>query len=189
MDANVRHVVLYAVEQIGGRANGKTYLQKMCYFVQRLTGSSLGFRAHYYGPYSDPVSAELSFLTGAGLLTETRRGSGMAGQGGWEIARFDYGLTEQGRQAVEQLARLDPDKAAEIRGAIRRVLDAGEQSYIDLSFAAKTDWILQSENGPMTFEGIARAAGRFRWNVKGTDVQKAADFLAKLGLVQLNAAV
>jgi hypothetical protein len=35
----------------------------------------------------------------------------------------------------------------------------------------------------MTFDGIAKAAGRFNWNVKGTDVKKASTFLSKLGLV------
>lgn len=184
MGVNVRHVVLLAVEQVGNRPNGKTYLQKLCYFVQRLTKEHLGFRAHYYGPYSDQVSAELSYLTGAGLLNETRRGSGIAGQGGWEIARFDYSLTDQGRQALALLEEQLPE-AAQIRESIQRVMAAGDQNYVDLSFAAKTDWILDSEHGPMTVDGIARAATRFNWNVAGTDVQKAANFLAKLGLVQV----
>jgi hypothetical protein len=182
MPPSARHVVLFAVEQLDGRPNGKTYLQKLCYFVQRLKGWSLGFRAHYYGPYSDQVAAELSFLTNAGLLNEVRKGSGVPGAGGWEIARFDYSLTDQGRRAVEQLARRNAQEAGLIRSAIGRVLGAGDQDYVGLSFAAKTDWILQSENGPMTAKGIAGAAGRFNWRVTGTDVGKAVDLLTKLGL-------
>jgi len=185
MKPDLRHVVLFAIEQIHGRPNGRTYLQKLCYFVQRLKGWPLGFRAHYYGPYSDAVSAELSFLVSAGLVGETRRGSGVAGVGGWEIARFDYALTDQGRAAAERLAERDATEAAKIRSAVKQVLDAGEQSYVELSFAAKTDWILQSENGPMTFEGIAQTAKRFNWSVQGGHVQKAAELLSKLGLVQL----
>ena len=185
MEVNVRHVVLYAVEQASGRANGKTYVQKLCFFVSKLIGQPLGFRAHYYGPYSDQVSAELAFLTGAGLVTETRRGSGMAGAGGWEIARFDYSLTDDGKKAVGQLAERQPDEATSVRHAIQRIFAAGEQNYVELSFAAKTNWILENSGGPMTFDGIARAAEKFRWNVSGTDVVKAATFLEKLGLVQL----
>jgi len=185
MEPSVRQVVLFTVEQLNGSANGKTYLQKVCYFVQRVTKWPLGFRAHYYGPYSDLVSAELSFLTGAGLLDETRRGSGIAGVGGWEIARFDYTLTEDGRRTVERLAQEDAAGVASIRAAVKRVLDVGPQSYVDLSFAAKTDWILQSERGPMTFDGVARAATRFNWNVKGTDVKRATEFLRAIGLVEV----
>lgn len=185
MEPSVRHVVLFAIEQVGDRANGKTYVQKLCYFVHRLTGWPLGFRAHYYGPYSDLVSAELSFLSGAGVLSETRRGSGIAGAGGWEIARFDYSLTEAGRRTVNQLAERNTMEAEQIRSSIARVLATGHQSYVDLSFAAKTDWILQTEKGPMTVDGIAGAASRFNWNVEGTDVNKAASFLEGIGLVKV----
>lgn len=186
MEINVRHVVLYAVEQAGGRPNGKTYIQKLCFFVSKLINEPLGFRAHYYGPYSDEVSAELAFLTSAGLVAETRRASGMAGSGGWEIARFDYSLTEDGKRAVKQIEQKLPAETHAVREAIRRVFDAGEQNYIQLSFAAKTKWILEAEGGPMTFDGIARAAEKFRWNVSGTDVVNAAHFLEKLGMVKLN---
>ena len=182
MSIDIRHVVLLAVEHVSDRSNGKTYLQKLCYFVQRLTNEQLGFRAHYYGPYSDQVSAALAYLTSTGLLSEARRGSGVAGKGGWEIARYDYAITDEGRRA---LSRLDQGSLTAIKNAIERILDAGDQNYVDLSFAAKTDWILDSENGPMTYEGIAGAAARFNWNVSGTDVKRASGFLAKLGLVQL----
>lgn len=185
MELNARHIVLFAVAQLDGRQNGKTYLQKLCYFVQRLSGWQLGFRAHYYGPYSDQVSAELSFLAGAGLLSESRRGSGVAGNGGWEIARFDYSLTDLGRATVERLAKEHPSEVNAVKTEINKVLDAGNQSYVDLSFAAKTDWILQSEQVSMTVDRIADAAGKFNWNVKGTDVQKASDLLTKLGLANI----
>jgi uncharacterized protein YwgA len=185
MEANVRHVVLRAVELTGARPNGKTYMQKLCFFVSKLTNQPMGYRAHYYGPYSDEVSAALSFLTAAGLVTETRHGGGVAGTGGWEIARFDYSLTEQGRRSIAQLNRQLPQEAETIRQAIERVFNAGDQNYIELSFAAKTNWILENDGGPMTFDGIAHAADKFRWNVSGTDVKKAATFLSNLGLVQV----
>jgi uncharacterized protein YwgA len=183
MQVNPRHVVLYAVEQVGDRPNGKTYLQKLCFFVSKLLQQDLGYRAHYYGPYSDQVSGELAFLTGSGFVTENRKGSGFPGTGGWEIARFDYSLTEEGRAAVAELARRFPEEAKTVRGAIERVLEAGDQNYVELSFAAKTSWILENEGEAMTFDAIARAAKRFHWDVKGTDAQRAADFLQKLGLV------
>lgn len=184
MSIDSRHVVLLAVDHVAGRPNGKTYIQKLCYFVQRLTNVQLGFRAHYYGPYSDQVSDALAYLSGTGLVSETRRGSGIAGAGGWEIARHDYDITDDGRAA---LARLDQASLEPLKEAIKRILDAGDLNYVDLSFAAKTDWILDSESGPMTYEGIAGAATRFNWEVSGTDVKKASGFLAKLGLVQLQA--
>ena len=186
MTASIRHLVLYAVEQVSARHNGRTYIQKLCFFVSKILDENLGFRAHYYGPYSDLVSAELAYLTGAGLVTEQRCGSGIPGSEGWEIARFDYSLTEAGKQAIAQLERRRSDDALRFRQAIKRVLEFGEQNYIQLSFAAKTCWILESEGTPMTIEGISRAAEKFQWNVAGTDVQNAATFLKKMGLIKLN---
>lgn len=183
MEVNPRFVVLLVVERVQGQANGKTFIQKLCYFIQRLNDWPLGFRAHYYGPYSDTVSSELSSLTSGGLLSESRCGSGVAGPDGWEIARFDYALTEAGKRAVAQLEHSDPEGVKRVRAAIQQVVEAGARNYVDMSFAAKTDWILQSEQGAMTFEGIASAAKRFNWKVQGTDVQEAASFLGKLGLV------
>lgn len=188
MEATARHVVLFAVELAGDRPNGKTYIQKLCFFVSKLVGLRLGYRAHYYGPYSDEVSAELAFLAAAGMITETRRRVNMASSGGWEAVRFDYSLTEDGKRATTRLKMQLATESREIQQAIEKVFSAGEQNYIDLSFAAKTSWILESEGGPMTFEGIAGAAERFRWNVSGTDVRRAAAFLDKLGLVRLNPA-
>jgi len=185
MPVDARHVVLYAVEEVSGRPNGKTYIQKLCFFVSTLIGEPLGFRAHYYGPYSEQVSAELAFLTAGGFLTETRRGSGMAGSTGWEIARFDYSLTEEGRKAVKWLGEKFPEESGKVREAIQRILSAGDLDYVALSFAAKTRWILDHSGGPMTPAGIASAAEKFNWNVNGTDVNKASTFLQQLGLVEV----
>ena len=137
MPVELRHLVLYVVEQVGERPNGKTYIQKMCFFVEKLIGQPLGFRAHYYGPYSDRVSAELAFLTASGFLYENRRGSGVAGSLGWEIARFDYRLTDRGKEAVEKLKTKRPDEAELVTRAVEKVLQAGQLDYVDLSFAGK----------------------------------------------------
>ena len=185
MQVSLRHAVLYSVDELGGRANGKTYIQKLCFFVGKLTGQPFGFRAHYYGPYSDQVSAELGFLTSSGYLLESRSGSGSAGVGGWEIARYNYRMTDAGMQAVKWLDEKYTAESTQIRDAIRRVLGAGDLNYVGLSFAAKTIWIIEHKNSPMTIDGIKDAARQFKWNVSGDDVSKASEFLQKLDLVRV----
>lgn len=186
MRIEVRHAVLHVVDMVGGRPNGKTYIQKMCFFVSKLLNEPMGFQAHYYGPYSDQVSAELASLTGAGLLAERRKGSGARSASGWEIARFDYSLTDEGKDAVAYLNTKFPAVSRDLRAAIQRVLDAGDLDYVGLSFAAKTRWILDVSGGPMTTAGVAQAAGKFNWNVEQPQVEAAASFLEKLGLVTLS---
>jgi hypothetical protein len=75
------------------------------------------------------------------------------------------------------------EEADVVTMAVQLVLQAGPLDYVDLSFAAKTFWILNESGGPMTPQGIAEAASRFRWDVKDADVNKAVTFLQHLGLV------
>ena len=185
MKFGARQIVLHAVSEMGGHANGKTYLQKLCFFVGKLVGKPLDFRAHFYGPYSDDVSAELAFLVNGDFLTESRRGSGVPGDQGWEIARYDYRITEKGQTAVHWLTERFPDESAQVRAAVRRVLDSGDLDYVGLSFAAKTFWILEQKGQTMTPDGVAEAAKQFRWRVNGQEVTKAAAFLQKLDLARV----
>ena len=59
MDA--RDFVALTLMASGGHIQGKTKLQKLVYFTGALTGmlDGLGYRAHYYGPFSPTVAAGL----------------------------------------------------------------------------------------------------------------------------------
>ena len=69
------HLVLYATE---GRIQGRTKLQKVVYFAGVLTEmlEQLGYRAHYYGPYSSTVTAAVDELRGLGFLEQRIAGGG-----------------------------------------------------------------------------------------------------------------
>jgi len=185
MKFDARQVVLLVVNEVGDRANGKTFIQKLCFFVSKLTGNPLGFRPHYYGPYSEEVAGELSFLVGGGFLAESRKGSGVAGDGGWEIARYDYQMTEKGREALKFLDEKYRNECEQVRSALMRVLAAGAVDYVDLSLAAKTVWIRDSDGPSLNTDGIAGAALRFGWQVTGAQVDRATEFLRKLDLAEV----
>lgn len=177
-----RHLVLWVIAAVEAKPNGKTYLQKMCFFVGQILGVDLGHRAHYYGPYSDQVSAEIGFLNANGYVFESRNHSGMADNRGWEVTRCDYQLTDRGTQGVQWLDAKYPADAKRVREAVERVLAAGDLNYIGLSFAAKTFWILSREGQPITFERIADKASHLRWTVGTENVKSASDFLQRLNL-------
>jgi hypothetical protein len=184
MKIEPRHLVLWVIDELGERPNGKTYLQKMCFFVGQVLGLDLGYRAHYYGPYSDLVSAEIAFLNANGYVFESRKHSGMADARGWEVTRFDYQLSDRGSEGVSWLNSRYPVEGQRVRDAVRRVLTAGDLGYVGLSFAAKTYWILKHEGQAMTFDRVGEKAKQFRWSVEVDDVRKAADFLEHLSLVR-----
>ena len=108
MQIDARHVVLWVLAELDGRPNGKTYLQKLCFFVGNVLGQDFEYRAHYYGPYSDQVASEIGFLNANDYIYESRKGSGVADSRGWEVMRFDYRLTERGTAGVQWLDQQHP---------------------------------------------------------------------------------
>jgi len=186
MDMNLRQFVLLVIDAAGGAVSGKTYLQKLCFFVGvKSRNTSLGFRPHYYGPYSDQVSGELSYLKGAGYISEQRRGSGFADSSGWEVTRYDYSVTAEGRAAANGLRELFPAESKSVDSAVKAIVDSGPLDYMALSVAAKTYWIL-SESGakPISLDKISDQAASLRWKITKDQVEAATTFLEKLDLVK-----
>lgn len=186
MEINLRQFLLLVIDAAGGKVTGKTYLQKLCFFVGiKLAEPSLGFRPHYYGPYSDPVASELSFLKSAGYVAEQRRGAGFADSSGWEVTRYDYSVTDEGAKAVQSLKQLHGNDAARVSSAVAAVIGAGKLDYMALSVAAKTYWIV-SENraAPVPINKITEQAESLNWKISHDQVVAASDFLEKLDLVK-----
>ncbi len=69
----VRETVLTVIAAAGGTLEGRTAIQKLCYFAGLVLDEDLGHRAHYYGPYSREVEVALSNEAFAGDLEETMR--------------------------------------------------------------------------------------------------------------------
>src|SRR5690348_15751358 len=82
------HLVLSASN---GQIRGRTKLQKLVYFAGVLTDSldALGFRAHYYGPYSSAVTSAVEELRSLGFLEERIATGGTMDSHGFEVARYD----------------------------------------------------------------------------------------------------
>ncbi|MBI4334205.1 MAG: hypothetical protein HY673_23320 [Chloroflexi bacterium] len=177
------NIVLLSIEAFGGSITGKTLLQKRLYFVSKLIARDMGYRAHYYGPYSDTVAAALVQLKNLGFIEEEVVGLGSTNLTGFEVRRFDYRLSDAGRKAVAWLKANYSDEAASITGASRRLLDAGDLDYVMMSVAAKAHWIFERGADPATPAQIAEEASTFSWTISETEVCDAVGFLKHLNLV------
>jgi uncharacterized protein YwgA len=84
--------------------------RRRCYFLGVLSNflPDLGFRPHFYGPYSDAISDALIKLKAREFLTESVHSAGAIGARGFEIARHDLQLTEEGQKIAEQKAKANP---------------------------------------------------------------------------------
>lgn len=186
MNLKPRAIMLLAIDAFGGKVGGKTLLQKRLYFTEVLARVNLGleFDAHYYGPYSAIVNSELSTLKLQGQLREDSSIYGYSGQSGFEMRRFCYELTQGGRDALGWLRQNYRADCQLITDAARRVLEAGDLDYMELSFAAKSHWILRRVEKPLSDADIAREAERFGWKVKPEQVHRGVQFLKKAGLAR-----
>ena len=157
---------------------GRTKLQKTVYFLGILTGElpKLGFRPHYYGPYSDVVAAQLNRLKSIGFVSETSHGFGSVGAEGFEIARHDFKLTEEGRQIAEEKKRNNPDVWRKIKGAMDRLNEAGEIDYMRMSVAAKAYFMLMQNGQALTAEELSKSARSFGWQASPERDRKSFQF-------------
>jgi uncharacterized protein YwgA len=136
------HLTLLAV---GGEIRGRTKLQKTVYFFGVLSNAlpELGFRPHFYGPYSDAITEGLSKLKSRDFVTEWVLSAGTIGARGFEIARHDFRLTEAGRKIAEQKAQANPLVWKKLEEVAQRVRAAGDIDYMRMSVAAKTFFMLR----------------------------------------------
>lgn len=175
------HLVLNAM---GGQIQGRTKLQKTIYFLGILTGNidELGYRPHYYGPYSDAVAAAVNRLKALGFVEEGSLHTGMLGKDGFEIARHDFTLTEEGKAISAKKAEVNAPAWKKITEAVAKFRRAGDVDYMKMSVAAKTYFVLSNKGQPTTVVELSESAKALGWNPKPAEIMESVKFLEDLGL-------
>jgi len=181
----INNFILLAYKAFDEKINGKTTLQKKIYFLGVLTEKikELGYRPHYYGPYSANVELANNELKSFGYIEENTSNWGISNKG-FEIIRYDYKLTETGRKKADIIEKDYPELKGEIDEAAEKIMDAGEIDYMLLSVAAKAYYILDKKNKEMTSKEIKKIAKKFRWSVNEPELKMAIKFLEKIKLVE-----
>lgn len=170
---------------LGGSISGKTNLQKKVYFLGILTGQldKLGYRPHYYGPYSETVATAVEDLKTVGALDQNVTSAFGVDEMGFERRRYDYSLTLDGRRLAEAKKAKFCDVWDSLKIAVTKLRAAGDRDYMKLSIAAKTHFMLRKHEAPLADDELAQLAPRFGWRVTADEVKEAAAYLAKLNLV------
>lgn len=178
------HLTLMAM---GGEIQGRTQLQKTVYFLgvitRRLQG--LGYRPHFYGPYSAEVADAIDQLKSLGFVDQNVATAGTCDAAGFEIARYDYKLNSQGKAVAELKKRAHPEEWKQIEKAAALLKRARKVDYVKLSIAAKTYFMLGEKVGNATDAELAELAPKFGWSVTQQQIDEAATYLKSLGLVNV----
>jgi uncharacterized protein YwgA len=183
---DLRDFVALTLLAAGGEVQGKTKLQKLVYFMGVLTDQldELGYRAHFYGPYSDEVAYAVGQLRAIGAVDQNETDWGYDRRG-FEVKRYDYRLNPAGRRYAEGLKRHNRELWDQIQHAIEVYNRSGDLDYMALSVAAKTYFLLGQRKGKSSMHELAGLAPRFGWSVSPEQIKGAAEYLARLGLVEL----
>lgn len=179
----IRDVVLLTYKAFGGAIRGKTLLQKRVYFLSIFLRSDLGYEAHYYGPYSEGVATVNAELKSLGFLSESATGWGVDRRG-FEMARYDFTLTDAGIRISDKKAELHPQLWEQVQQAAKVITDAGNLDYMELSIAAKAYYVLMHMKRRATLDDISEMLPKFGWSVKKEELTNATKFLEKTGLVK-----
>ena len=177
------HLVLHAAD---GKIDGRTKLQKMVYFAGVMADceKQLGYHAHFYGPYSSKVAAAVTELRSLGFLEQSVAGGGTIDNRGFEVARYDYSLTEDGKEIAEEKTLEHPRRWKQIKKAVKK-LQQEPIDYMKLSIAAKAHYLARksgNSGSDSTHEELSKKARRLGWDVSDSDVRKAVEWLENVGL-------
>jgi len=177
------HLVLYAA---GGKIEGRTKLQKMVYFTGVLTKREheLGFRAHFYGPYSPDVAGAVDKLRALSFLRQTSSGGGAFDNRGLEVARYDYELTEDGTLIAQEKTRNYSNEWKRIKAAVKRLIASDPNDYVKLSIAAKTYFLHGKLKGTTSAGELERLSEHFGWRVTKDEICEAFNWLKTVRLVE-----
>lgn len=178
--------VLCLLDASGGSIQGRTLLQKRAYFVSVLMGQDepFGFTAHYYGPYSPIIDSAVTQLKSLGFIDEATIGFGATSGEGFEVKRYDYRLTEDGRKIAAALKAANQDDWQRICGILKLLEEAGAPNYIELSFAAKAFFVLRAKKKAMKREELIREAKSFDWKIPASSLERALSLLEQVGLAR-----
>lgn len=183
-----RDLILAIIAICSGREEfGRTSLQKTAFFVGERFQTGLGHHAHFYGPFSDQVEADVEDLVFASLVDEKVSLLGFAGSSGNQAKRYEYELTADGKERVGALAEAYPTELAELRDFIERLIEAaGGLDQRILSPAAKTYFIAKREKRPVSSAEIKEFGKKLGWNLRNPQIKQVASVLSTLGFAKVS---
>ena len=185
-DIPIRDFILLCYYAYEKTMRGKTYLQKIIYFISVFFGNTetLRYKPHYYGPYSPLVDSENDKLKSLGFISENQNCFGGCDRFGNEITRYDFCITENGRKIAELKISNFSEEWKAINSIVSKIKATKELDYYALSIAAKSYFILLSERKPLKNIEITKIAKKFDWKIKDDEINNAIEFLKNIDLVQ-----
>lgn len=158
--------------------DGRTAIQKIAYFSSIKTGVDLGYKPHFYGPYSPVVSGLLENLVAMGFIEERARLTTR------DRTMYSYSLTDDGVRLFDDIRKREISKFAVIRRVVNRCERIAGNSINVLSWAAKVYFLLSQKGREISYKEAEEAGRRFGWVLSRKEIGSGRRLLVGLGLVR-----
>ena len=181
---HIQDLILLAIGNEPGKTlRGRTTLQKKLYFLSVLKDVDLGFRPHYYGPYSSWVEENLDILVSCGFLNEVTETFSSAQNVFGEIRRHTYSLTSDGDTIMDNIQKLK--EYSNWNEELKRINEQPlANDFNKLSIASKVHYIIKVKERA-TPEQIRQTARKYGWQISDSDIEEVSLFLQNLLLISV----
>lgn len=164
---------------------GRTSLQKVAFFVADEQGVDLGYRPHYFGPFSNLVEEEIRTLVLMDMVEEKIQPLGFIDTSGFAGKKYEYHLSASGRDRFAEVQTAHAQEFDEIRGFLSKLeSSAGGLDQRVLSPAAKCYFIIKREKRAVTTDEIRENAAQLGWQLDQHQIDHVGQVLEQLHLIQ-----
>lgn len=157
---------------------GRTAIQKLVYFCS-IDKADLGYRPHFYGPYSPMVARFLEDLLSLDFIEEESRVTLN------DRILYTYNLTSDGFELAKNIQIREPKEYARIAKIVNTCEQIANNDFNVLSWAAKVYFIIQQKGTEISSRDQAVEMSRqFGWQLTPNEIDSGLELLFGLGLVK-----
>lgn len=157
---------------------GRTAIQKLVYFCS-LNKVDLGYRPHFYGPYSPMIARLLEDLLSMDFIEEESRVTLN------DRIMYTYSLTPDGLELARNIQTHEPDEYARIAKIVYTCEGIANNDFNVLSWAAKVYFIIQQKGAEISSRQQAvEMSKQFGWQLSPDEIDSGLELLVGLGLVK-----
>lgn len=169
-------LILSVLGSSDGSIDGRTAIQKIAYFCSIKTDVNMGYKPHFYGPYSPRMAGLLESLVSAGYIGEKVTFTAQ------DRTMYSYYLTKDGRKIANLIRKKEPEQYAIVTGVVDKCRKTVKNDINTLSMAAKVYFLLSQKGEKITY-GEAKEMGKtFGWQLTNKKVNDGVKLLTSLEL-------
>lgn len=174
----ISELVLGLLSTNSSGINGRTALQKLCYFASVMLHMDLGYGPDYYGPFSPTVATNIQSLVETDFVLERKLRTQHY------RTMYCYSLAEDGAAIAERIKKDYQKEYKTIRTLVRKYKEITHCNYQVLSWAAKVHYILTQNKKSMTYAEAIKAGELFGWKLTHSEVESAVGLLQAFRLIK-----